>query len=97
MSNFNKILIIFTIIILFFLFKNNSEHFIPWNFGTRFVPSYDIRGSPFLYPWNYPPFPYNSPYFYDIDGKYRINKKYANLINKFYKDLLEINDASIKN
>jgi hypothetical protein len=92
MLKFNKIFIIFIIIIIIFIFKNNSEHFTPWNIGTRYIPLYDIRGSPFIYPWNYSPSPYFSSYFYDINGKYRINKKYANLLNKFYKDLLKLDN-----
>lgn len=95
---FNTILFILVLLIILFLFKENKENFMPWNIGTRYMPSYDIRGYPLLFPWNYRPydfpFPYLTPYFYDINGKYQVNKKYANLVNKFYKDLLELNKSS---
>lgn len=34
---------------------HNKENFgfLPWNMGTRFYPSYDIRGYPQTYPQNY--------------------------------------------
>jgi len=73
--------------------------FTPWNMGTRFYPSYDIRGYPpmfnnniigatrgysypLIFPWNYPfpgsPYLYFSPYFYEANGKYTVDQKYAN-------------------
>jgi hypothetical protein len=56
---------------------HNKEHFLfmPWNMSTRYYPSYDIRGYPFMYPWNYPIF-YLSPFNYEADGKYNINPIY---------------------
>jgi len=85
--------------------KNNKllkaiENFVftPWNMGTRFYPSYDIRGYPpmfnnniigatrghsypLIFPWNYPfpglPYLYWSPYFYEANGKYTVDPKYA--------------------
>jgi hypothetical protein len=54
--------------------------------GTRFYPSYDIRGYPLIYPWNYPfpglPYIYWSPYFYEATGKYVKNEKLAKNLNK---------------
>lgn len=100
LSNFNKthnnnwhyfVPIIFIVVILFGRIMYNSnvvkENFVftPWNMGTRFYPSYDIRGYPQLYPWNYPypglPYLYWSPFFYEANGKYTIDPKYAKILN----------------
>jgi hypothetical protein len=69
------LIIYFTIILII---NNDKEHFIfmPWNMSTRFYPSYDIRG----YPYIYPPYPfiYLTPYTFNADGSYNvkpINKK----------------------
>jgi hypothetical protein len=66
--------------------------FTPWNMGTRYYPSYDIRGYPLqshmaqLHPWNYPfpglPFLYWSPFFYSANGKYSFDPVYAKILNK---------------
>jgi hypothetical protein len=51
-----SLLLIFFIIIIFIknnLFKYEKFTFIPWNMGTRFYPTYDIRIYPLIYPWNY--------------------------------------------
>lgn len=45
----------------------NKEHFWLWNYPTRYYPSYDIRG----YPYIIPPL-YLSPYYYGTDGSYNI-------------------------
>jgi hypothetical protein len=92
--NFNKLstyiiwfVIIIIIKLIFTKFHNNQENFMfgPWNMGTRFYPSYDIRGYPLIYPWNYPfpgtPYLYWSPYFYEASGKYTKDLKYAKLLN----------------
>jgi len=85
---------IFFVIILIIAIKilfNRKEHFFtPWSIGTRFFPSYDIRGYPGnypqIFPWNYPwpgiPWLYWSPYFYEVDGKYRYDAKYAKKLKK---------------
>ena len=88
------------IIIIYLLYQNAKNHrenftFVPWNMGTRFFPSYDLRGYPYtghslshplIYPWNYPypgyPYLYWSPYFYEANGKYRFDPKYSKLLNK---------------
>jgi hypothetical protein len=93
------------VIIIYILYSNVKSSvkedfaFVPWNMGTRFYPSYDLRGyprespgsmysHPLIYPWNYPypgyPFLYWSPYFYEASGKYKYNPKYAKLLNQPY-------------
>ena len=65
--------------------------FLPWNMGTRFYPSYDIRGypptynqmllnskgasHPLLFPWNYP-YP-GLPYLYWSPYFYEANGKFT--------------------
>ena len=65
--------------------------FVPWNMGTRFYPSYDIRGYPptynqmllnskgasypLLFPWNYP-YP-GLPYLYWSPYFYEANGKFT--------------------
>lgn len=68
----NYLIIFIIIILLFNLYNNNIEHYIPiWNIGTRFYPVYDIRG--YIYPY---PYLYFSPYYYTADGKYKKNINY---------------------
>jgi hypothetical protein len=85
-KNISKWIVILTIIFILILITyvlNNKYKikenfaFVPWSMGTRFIPSYDLRGYnnigynvsyPFIYPWNYPF--YLSPYFYEASGKY---------------------------
>jgi hypothetical protein len=59
--------------------------FMPWNMPTRHYPSYDIRGYPTIYPWNYarPQIPlfYWYPYFYEANGKYTYNPSHAKLLS----------------
>lgn len=92
--------IIIIAIILYIIYKQTvKEDFLPWNMGTRFYPSYDLRGYPYgvrgyplIYPWNYPypglPFLYWSPYFYEATGKYSFDPKYAKLLNYSHKRIL---------
>jgi hypothetical protein len=103
----SKWFIIFIIILfIYILYQNASPNikesfgFVPWNMGTRFYPSYDLRGypqtenslsHPLIFPWNWnspmagmPPL-YWSPFFYGANGKYRYNPKYANNLNYNYK------------
>jgi hypothetical protein len=81
---------------------NENFAFMPWNMGTRFYPSYDLRGYPptynqllinskkssypLLFPWNYPypgmPYLFWSPYFYEANGKYTVDKDYAKSLVK---------------
>lgn len=93
---FTIYMMILLILVLILIF-NKSKYienfmFTPWNMGTRFYPSYDIRGYPQIYPWNYPfpgiPFLYWSPYFYEADGKYFFNPKYAKALNNANKNIL---------
>ena len=65
------IIIILIIIILSPHYGDNIENFIymPWNNSTRFYPSYDIRG----YPYVYPPKMYLTPYNYTTTGEYIID------------------------
>ena len=76
------LMIVMVLIVLYVVYtyinRQNIENFafIPWNMGTRFFPSWDLRGYPSLdiseyknnlnypliYPWNYP-FP-GTPYLY---------------------------------
>lgn len=76
--------------------KQTKEDFVftPWNMGTRFYPSYDIRGYPVIYPWNYPfpgtPYLYWSPYFYEATGKYTKNPNYAKLLNSSQRRIKHI-------
>ena len=88
-----NIITIIVIVLLYIIYKYdkknryNTENFMftPWNMGTRFYPSYDIRGYPLIYPWNYPypglPQIYFSPYFYESNGNYTYNPKYAKILN----------------
>ena len=73
--------------------KENKENFtfLPWNMGTRFYPSYDIRGYPYsfnqmllqsngnshplLFPWNYP-YP-GMPYLFWSPYFYEATGKYT--------------------
>lgn len=91
------------ICIVFFVFYiiksqfDTQENFV-WNMGTRYIPSYDLRGEalstwhPLIYPWNYPfpgtPLLYWSPYFYEANGRYTIDKKYAKLLNHAHRRVL---------
>ena len=67
-------IIIFLTILL--IINKDVEHFIfmPWNMSTRFYPSYDIRGYPYIYPM------YLTPYTFTADGSYNVkaNKKIKN-------------------
>jgi hypothetical protein len=77
--------------------SDTKEGFV-WNMGTRYIPSYDLRGEalnpwrPLVYPWNYPffgtPLLYWSPYFYEANGRYTIDKKYAKLLNHAHRRVL---------
>jgi len=99
----NSLFIIFITLILIYIIYNDALYtkedfaFVPWNMGTRFYPSYDIRGyprdtqmfsHPLIYPWNYPypgyPFLYWSPYYYEASGKYKYDPNYAKLLNQPY-------------
>lgn len=78
-------------IILSGYFGKNKENFMftPWNMGTRFYPSYDIRGYPpmynqllnkdasypLLFPWNYP-YP-GLPYLFWSPHFYEATGKYT--------------------
>lgn len=64
------IYLIFILLIIIFINRKNREEFIfmPWNMSTRFYPSYDIRGYPYI------PFMYITPYNYYANGEYKINK-----------------------
>ncbi len=93
MLTITRIIIFFVILLLFIIYKHDNKNienfmFAPWNMGTRFYPSYDIRGYPLIYPWNYPyagnPYIYFSPYFYESNGKYTYNPKYAKVLNSSY-------------
>jgi hypothetical protein len=83
------------IVIKLFSNTNTTENFgfTPWNMGTRFYPTYDLRGYPLIYPWNYPfpgtPYLYWSPYFYEANGKYIFDPKYAKLLNYSHKRILK--------
>jgi len=72
--------------------NNNKENFYfsPWNMGTRFYPSYDLRNYPpmpiyneteknfsypLIFPWNYP-YP-GLPYLYWSPYFYEANGKYT--------------------
>jgi len=82
------IILLFIAISITYSKSSNIENFLPWNMGTRFFPSYDIRGYPYIYPWNYPypglPWLYWSPYFYKTNGKYIFDPKYAKLLRHAY-------------
>ena len=90
-----NIIIIIVTVLLYIIYKYDKKKnlekfmFMPWNMGTRFYPSYDIRGYPLIYPWNYPypglPSIYFSPYFYDSNGNYIYNPKYAKILNSPYR------------
>ena len=97
--------LIIGILVLFIIFSflyigidhSNLEQFgsfIPWSMGTRFYPTYDIRGYPYISPWNYPyagyPFLYFSPYFYEANGKYLKDKRFSKLLNETQDKILEI-------
>jgi hypothetical protein len=104
----SKWFVIFVVFLVIYLLYQNTantsrEHFafVPWNMGTRFFPSYDLRGypqtghtlsHPLVYPWNYPypgyPYLYWSPYFYEASGKYRFDPKYSKLLNESHKRIL---------
>lgn len=69
----NKILLILFLIILFVLIDRYIyEDFIimPFNMATRYYPTYDIRGYPYIpYIKNF--FISLSPYYYMADGSYK--------------------------
>jgi hypothetical protein len=99
-DNKNIYFIIFIISIISIICINkiyNKEHFIfaPWNMGTRFQPSYDLRGYPLIYPWNYPfpgtPLLYFSPYYYNTDGSYSYDPNFSKISNKYIKDITSNN------
>lgn len=86
MFEFKKLLpllVIFVIVIaILFVFDKSDvkEDFRVWNWNypTRYYPSYDLRGYPYVYtfPWNWPyPFPYWSPYYYSAGGRYLYNPR----------------------
>lgn len=106
--NINNIpdwVVIFIVILLICLLYQNTTNrikegfaFIPWNMGTRFFPSYDLRGYPntentfsypLIYPWNYPypgyPYLYWSPFYYEASGKYKVDPKHIKPKNKTQK------------
>jgi hypothetical protein len=98
MINLTNILVFATIIIiLYFIYNKNNivENFLftPWNMSTRLYPSYDIRGYPYIYPWNYPypnlPYLLWSPYFYKANGKYLYDPKYAKLLTESHAKLIK--------
>jgi hypothetical protein len=91
-------ILIFVFSLIFFIVidsysRKNKERFtfVPWNMGTRFYPSYDIRGYPYsynqmllqsngkshplLFPWNYP-YP-GLPYLFWSPYFYEANGKYT--------------------
>jgi hypothetical protein len=92
MENFIYFTIILISLIFIFIIVNLSQNknkegfsFMPWNIGTRFYPTWDIRGDPNVYPWNYQfnsNVVYTTPYFYRADGKFVNDKEYVNLVNQ---------------
>lgn len=82
---FNTIVIFIVVNIVFGYLDKNVEHFglyFPWNLPTRYFPSYDLRGYPQIFPWNWT-FPkyysnllYWSPFTYEADGKYVVDPVY---------------------
>lgn len=73
-----KLILLFilgTLIICIFYKSSYKEHFWLWNQPTRYYPSYDLRG----YPYIIPPILYLSPYYYGSDGSYNV------LVNKHRK------------
>ena len=71
-----KLILLFILgilVICIFYKKINKEHFWFWNYPTRYYPSYDLRGYPYIIP---PPL-YLSPYYYSSDGSYNmvVNKR----------------------
>lgn len=67
-----KIILLFILgilVICIFYKKINKEHFWLWNYPTRYYPSYDLRGYPYIIP---PPPLYLSPYYYSSDGSYNM-------------------------
>lgn len=76
--------ILVILVICIFYKKINKEHFWLWNYPTRYYPSYDLRGYPYIIP---PPLPlYLTPYYYGADGSYNMvvtkDKKKHNMKNK---------------
>jgi hypothetical protein len=66
------LLFILGILVISILYKTiNKEHFLIWNQPTRYYPSYDLRGYPYIIPPPPPPL-YLSPYYYGSDGSYNI-------------------------
>jgi hypothetical protein len=66
------LLFILGILVISILYKTiNKEHFLIWNQSTRYYPSYDLRGYPYIIPPPPPPL-YLSPYYYGSDGSYNI-------------------------
>jgi len=65
------------LIIYIIITNNNIEHFIymPWNISTRFFPSYDIRGYPYIYPQY--PLMYLTPYNFNASGDYTVSPIYV--------------------
>ena len=68
------LILILLLIILSLSNSDNIENFLlmPWNNSTRFYPTYDIRGYPYIYQ-NYPPKMYLTPYNYTASGNYIID------------------------
>ena len=87
------ILVIVVIYIIKRSFITKENFFIPWNIGTRFYPSYDIRGYPSIFPWNYPwpniPWLYWSPYYYEANGKYNYDENYVKKLKKKQRKLIK--------
>lgn len=90
------IIFIFSLVFVVIITSKNKREqedfgFLPWNMGTRFYPSYDIRGYPptynqmllnskgasypLLFPWNYP-YP-GLPYLYWSPYFYEANGKFT--------------------
>ena len=76
MIKFFIFLIIFIVLYNLYFYKIEKFGFPYWNIGTRFSPSYDIRG----YIYNTYPLLLVYPYFYTTNGKYIYDKKLKNEI-----------------
>ena len=91
MDKWLTIVMILMIIYIVYIYINKKYienfAFVPWNMGTRFFPSWDLRGYPSLdtseknnlnypliYPWNYP-YP-GTPYLYWSPYFYNANGVY---------------------
>jgi hypothetical protein len=66
------LLFILGILVIYIFYKTiNKEHFWIWNQPTRYYPSYDLRGYPYINPHHPTPL-YLSPYYYGPNGSYNI-------------------------